>query len=138
MSERKEKTPAERLFPLGKEYVLESGERVEVRKWSVETMMRVSQRVPEVLEKFLAMPKDQPVTALVPIVGDQIVEVIAETIGRDAEQIKSEMTVDDVLGLTVLIWEECIAGPLGKARRLTSLVGDLVKDPTTKATELPS
>lgn len=115
--------PAEILFPLGAEYKLDNGKTVEIRKWSIETMVRVSQRIPRAIDKLMALrsAEDQQVSiaAALPVMIDEIKLILAETLGWAPEQIDAEMTADDLLGVTLVVWDHCLAGPLAKMLGLT-------------------
>lgn len=133
MSETPERTnQAEKLFPLGKQYTLHNGKTIEVRPWSIKTMVRVSQRVPRVLEKIRALKgevQDQSVQSLVPILADEFREVVAETLGWEPARVDEEMDADDFLSVVQLVWDECLVGLLAKSLGLTMRLGSLLGQP---------
>lgn len=130
MPEEQQPTPAEILFPLGRSYKLENGQTVEVQKWSVGTMIRFTQRVPQVVERFVDAPKDATIVSLFPTMIDEVVEVIGESIGWDAKRVQDEMTADDLLGMAIVVWDHCLAGLLAKTVGLTARMGSLMGGPT--------
>ena len=136
--EDKQPSAAEVLFPLGRPYKLDSGVNVEVKKWSVGQLTRFTQRVPQVVERFMDAPKDAAIVTLFPTMLDEVTEVVAESIGWESKRVQDEMTADDLLGVAILVWDHCLSGLLAKTQGLTARLGSLMAGPTPTPTTPPT
>ena len=130
------------LFPLGREVKLANGSSVEVNEWSIQTMVRVTQRVPKAVEQLMdGRDANASVVELFPGMLDEIKVIVAESIGWEPARIEEEMTSGDLLRVANAVWDVCISGPLaeamGLATRLGGLIGGLggtvATTPTSKA-----
>ncbi len=104
------------MFPVGKKVRLSSGETVEVRPWSIKTFGLMAQRIPETLDKATAL-EDEDSAGMVDLITnltDEVMFMVGETLDMTADEIHETMTFDDLLLVATAIWDECIAGPMGK------------------------
>lgn len=115
----------ETLFPTGKRVTLSTGEKVEVRPWSVSMFGEMAQRIPQTFELATRQDPDadgpNPFAAMFIQLIDEVIFMVSRTIGWDEEQTQ-EMSMDDLLLVSLVIWDECIQGPMGKVGGLMGRV----------------
>lgn len=116
------------LFPLGQEVRLLDGRVVEVRPWSITTLVRVTQRIPKAMEAMQSLDPGQPPIALLGALEAEAVFLIAESLGWAREDVE-KLPAEDVLSLLGVIWDVCMAGPLEKINGLASRFGSLLATP---------
>ena len=125
----------ETLFPAGTEYKLLGGKTVRVKPWSIETIGLVSQRIPELIEKAAVLNPEQNIVDLIPEAADELAWLIAVSIPELTEEQVMELPADDVLGLTLVVYDTCVEGPLGKIAGLTRRVTQMM---TVAGQKMPS
>lgn len=124
------------LFPVGTTYELSTGEKVEIRPWSVKMLGLMSQRIPNALEAAMSGVADlTPVISLLPTALDEVVFMVAKTIGWNETKVEEEMSADDLLGVAVAVFDVCIAGPMGKIGGLTTRIMGLMRQPIPDTTQ---
>ncbi len=125
------------LFPLGRFVTLSSGNKLEIRKWSLETMSRVLQLAPKAVDRFTDLlqqnaAKDSSLSAyvLVPHILPDVKIIVAETLGWDVARVDRELSVaEDFLEVVTAIWDHCLMGLLVKILGLTMRFGTLARQP---------
>ena len=132
--------PVEKLYPLGRRVELSDGSVVEVRKWSISTLARVTQRVPQIVEKMRGMSPESKVTDLLPVILEEAAFVISETIpGWTENQVREDMNAEDALALAEAIWDVCLEPLMGKLTGLVKRFAPLAGQPVVDAgAESPS
>lgn len=118
----------ETLFPVGKRVKLSTGEVVEIRPWPIRMYGEIAQRAPNVMERALGGPDEEPaIGALFEAFTDEVVYVVSRTIGWSEEEIHAQMSMDDLLAVTLEVWDTCVAAPaakiVGLLGRVTGMVG---------------
>ncbi|MCP4251069.1 MAG: hypothetical protein GY778_28865 [bacterium] len=117
----------EALFPAGKEYKLLCGRKVRIMPWSLKTIGLVSQRIPALIDKAGTLSADTSVVELIPEAADELAWMIAVSIEGMTEEEVAQLPADDVLGLTLAVYDECVEGPLGKIAGLTNRLTRLMQ-----------
>ncbi len=123
---------SEVLFPVGSMYELANGDKVEVLPWSIEMLGLMSQHIPNALEIGLSgVGKDTPLISLLPTALDEIVFMVAKTVGWSEGKVRSEMNADDLLGVAVIVFDVCVAGPMGKVGGLATRIMGMLRPIST-------
>ena len=119
------------MFPAGESYELSCGKKVHIHAWSLETIALVAQRFPDMIERVQKMSKEDPdgnaVEKIMPQAIDEVVWCLHASIPElDDVDIAKELPADDVLGLTLAVYDKCMAGPLLKLAALSSRARNLM------------
>lgn len=111
---KQDKTDGEIMFPAGASYKLRSGDTVHVMPWSVKMIQKVSQRMPDLIERAAKVEKEQQWSELVPEAVGEVAWLIDQSVAEFKDGDAAELLADDFLGLTIKVYDECLAGPLAK------------------------
>ena len=123
---------SEVLFPAGEPYTLSGGKVVFIMPWSIETIGLVAQRLPALIERVQTMdPDGDAIKNVMPQALDEIEWLIHRSVPDLADvPIATGLPADDVLGLSLAVYDQCMAGPLrkiaalaGRARGLMAMAG---------------
>jgi hypothetical protein len=129
----------EKLYPLGRRVELSDGSVVEIRKWSISTLARITQRVPQIVDRMRDMSPESKVTDLLPLILTEVEFVIAETVPSwPEERVRAEMSAEDALILAEAIWDVCLAPLMGKLAGLVKRLGSLAGQPAAEGPSLSS
>lgn len=128
-----------KLFPLGRTVELLDGRQIEVRPWSLRTLVRITQRIPHALAAIQSaqVQADAPPLALLASLEGEAVFLLSESLGWKPEDVQ-ELPAEDVLDLLVAVWDVCISGPAAKLQGLASRFGSLLATPEGDSDETPS
>jgi hypothetical protein len=133
------------LFPRGKTVELSGGQKVTVTKWSVKTLVLVSQRLPEKITELMELASTQsaiPAGTVIPVAVEELRFIAAQTLRIEEEQIDEEWAVEDLLDVAAAIFEVCIVPITGKllglAGQVTRTRSLIASAPTTPAGPSPS
>lgn len=141
MHDDNEKSDSEILFPAGEPYTLACGKTVHVKKWGIETIGLVAQRIPALMNVASEMEDkaEDAMAALFPRAVEEVAWLIAQSVPElTEEQVKNDLPADDVLGLSLAVYDNCMAGPLAKIGALKIRGLMLMAMATTAPSDAPS
>lgn len=128
----------ETLFPMGQKVTLSNGDIVEVKPWSIRLFGEMAQRIPNTIAA--ALPDDDDATlsnadvsALFVSLTDEVVAMVAQTIGLTEEEVHEKMLFDDLLRVATVVWDVCIQGPMLK---IGGLMGRVMGTPVAMSASL--
>ncbi len=114
------------LFPLGNEIKISTGTVHKIKPWSITMFGEMAQRIPKTFELALEGDEESDGQSVYGAVFyqliDEVVFMVSGSIGVDEEEIREEMSMDDLLLLSIGVWDNCIAGPMGKVQSLMGRV----------------
>lgn len=116
----------ETLFPLGNKIKISTGDVYTIKPWSITMFGEMAQRIPKTFE--LALEGDDAADgqsvygAVFYQLIDEVVFMVARSIDIKEQVIRDNMSMEDLLLLSIGVWDSCIAGPMGKVQSLMGRV----------------
>lgn len=127
------------MFPRGREVPLQNGTTVTVRPWSIRLLVLVSQRLPErMTEMIQGVRSEAAAITLLPKAVDELRYLAAETLGLPEAEIDDQWSAEDLLDVSLAIWDVCIQPVAEKIMGLAARVQGTTTPPLTPTPVRPS
>lgn len=112
------------LFPLDHSAVLLNGTNISIRPWSITMFGVMAQRIPRTFKIAAGDGEDAPneYAQMFLALADEVIYMVASTCDLDEDDVR-EWAMEDLLTVSLKIWDVCIAPCMEK---IASLLGKVV------------